>query len=207
MLEEIDTLRAQGVAVSPDNLKIAHNATLILPLHQELDAVREGANSGVKIGTTKRGIGPAYEDKVGRRALRVADLADPDTLADKIDHLLRHHNTLRRGLDLPPYDAAALLEKLKAVAPEITPYAAPVWRLLNEARRAGKRILFEGAKACFWTLTTAPILYVTSSNTIAGQAAIGTGIGPSALTHVLGITKAYTTRWARGRSPPSRKMR
>ena len=121
--------------VSPDNLKIAHNATLILPLHQELDAARESANSGVRIGTTKRGIGPAYEDKVGRRALRVADLADPDTLADKIDHLLRHHNALRRGLDLAPYDAAALLEKLKAVAPQITPYAAPVWRLLNEARR------------------------------------------------------------------------
>ena len=201
LLGEIETLRAQGVAISPDNLKIAHNATLILPLHQELDAAREGANYGVKIGTTKRGIGPAYEDKVGRRALRVADLADPDTLADKIDHLLRHHNALRRGLDLPPYDAAALLEKLKAVAPEITPYAAPVWRLLNEARRAGQRILFEGAQGVLLDIDHGTYPYVTSSNTIAGQAAIGTGIGPSALSHVLGITKAYTTRVGEGPFP------
>ncbi|MEC7154695.1 MAG: adenylosuccinate synthase, partial [Pseudomonadota bacterium] len=201
LLEEIDTLRAQGVAISPDNLKIAHNATLILPLHQELDAARESANSGVKIGTTKRGIGPAYEDKVGRRALRVADLADPDTLADKIDHLLRHHNALRRGLDLSPYDAAALLEKLKAVAPEIAPYAAPVWRLLNVARRAGQRILFEGAQGVLLDIDHGTYPYVTSSNTLAGQAAIGTGIGPSALTHVLGITKAYTTRVGSGPFP------
>ena len=169
-------------------------------------AAREGANSGVKIGTTKRGIGPAYEDKVGRRALRVADLADPDTLADKIDHLLRHHNAAPRARPAP-YDAAALLEKLKAVAPEITPYAAPVWRLLNEARRAGQRILFEGAQGVLLDIDHGTYPYVTSSNTIAGQAAIGTGIGPSALTHVLGITKAYTTRVGEGPFPPSRIMR
>ena len=184
LLAEIDTLRAQGVAISPDTLKIAQNATLILPLHQELDAARESANDAVKIGTTKRGIGPAYEDKVGRRALRITDLADPETLPQKIDHLLRHHNALRRGLNLPEYEAAELLEKLTAVAEHITPYAAPVWRLLDEARRAGQRILFEGAQGALLDVDHGTYPYFTSSNTIAGQAAIGTGIGPSALSHV-----------------------
>ncbi|HCQ81910.1 MAG TPA: adenylosuccinate synthase [Rhodobiaceae bacterium] len=201
LLAEIDTLRAQGVAISPDTLKIAQNATLILPLHQELDAARESANDAVKIGTTKRGIGPAYEDKVGRRALRITDLADPETLPQKIDHLLRHHNALRRGLNLPEYEAAELLEKLTAVAEHITPYAAPVWRLLDEARRAGHRILFEGAQGALLDVDHGTYPYVTSSNTIAGQAAIGTGIGPSALSHVLGITKAYTTRVGEGPFP------
>ena len=201
LLAEIDTLRAQGVAISPDTLKIAQNATLILPLHQELDAARESANDAVKIGTTKRGIGPAYEDKVGRRALRITDLADPETLPQKIDHLLRHHNALRRGLNLPEYEAAELLEKLTAVAEHITPYAAPVWRLLDEARRAGQRILFEGAQGVLLDVDHGTYPYVTSSNTIAGQAAIGTGIGPSALSHVLGITKAYTTRVGEGPFP------
>ena len=201
LLAEIDTLRAQGVAISPDTLKIAQNATLILPLHQELDAARESANDAVKIGTTKRGIGPAYEDKVGRRALRITDLADPETLPQKIDHLLRHHNALRRGLNLPEYEAAELLEKLTAVAEHITPYAAPVWRLLDEARRAGQRILFEGAQGALLDVDHGTYPYVTSSNTIAGQAAIGTGIGPSALSHVLGITKAYTTRVGEGPFP------
>ena len=201
LLAEIDTLRAQGVAISPDTLKIAQNATLILPLHQELDAARESANDAVKIGTTKRGIGPAYEDKVGRRALRITDLADPETLPQKIDHLLRHHNALRRGLNLPEYEAAELLEKLTAVAEHITPYAAPVWRLLDEARRAGQRILFEGAQGALLDVDHGTYPYVTSSNTTAGQAAIGTGIGPSALSHVLGITKAYTTRVGEGPFP------
>ena len=137
LMQEIDTLRGQGVAVSPDNLKIAENATLILPLHQELDAARESANSGVKIGTTKRGIGPAYEDKVGRRALRVADLADPDTLDAKIENLLVHHNTLRRGLDLPEFDGAALKAELLDIAPALIDYMAPVWKLLDEARLGG----------------------------------------------------------------------
>ena len=201
LLAEIDTLRAQGVAISPDTLKIAQNATLILPLHQELDAARESANDAVQIGTTKRGIGPAYEDKVGRRALRITDLADPETLPQKIDHLLRHHNALRRGLNLPEYEAAELLEKLTAVAEHITPYAAPVWRLLDEARRAGQRILFEGAQGVLLDVDHGTYPYVTSSNTTAGQAAIGTGIGPSALSHVLGITKAYTTRVGEGPFP------
>ena len=198
LLSEIDTLRGQGVVISPENLKLAENATLILPLHQELDAAREGANSGVKIGTTKRGIGPAYEDKVGRRALRIADLADPDTLDAKIENLLVHHNTLRRGLSLPEFDGAELKAKLLDVAPHITPYMAPVWKLLDEARRAGQRILFEGAQGVLLDVDHGTYPYVTSSNTIAGQAAIGSGMGPSALNHVLGITKAYTTRVGEG---------
>jgi adenylosuccinate synthase len=194
-------LRGQGVVTSPENLKLAENATLILPLHQELDAAREGANSGVKIGTTKRGIGPAYEDKVGRRALRIADLADPDTLDAKIENLLVHHNTLRRGLSLPEFDGAELKAKLLDVAPHITPYMAPVWKLLDEARRAGQRILFEGAQGVLLDVDHGTYPYVTSSNTIAGQAAIGSGMGPSALNHVLGITKAYTTRVGEGPFP------
>ena len=201
LLEEINTLRGQGVAVSPENLKIAHNATLILPLHQELDVAREGANSGVKIGTTKRGIGPAYEDKVGRRALRVADLADLDTLQGKIEHLLTHHNALRRGLGLAEFEATPLYEALAAIAGDIIPYAAPVWQLLNQARRDGKRILFEGAQGVLLDVDHGTYPYVTSSNTIAGQAASGSGIGPSALNHVLGITKAYTTRVGEGPFP------
>jgi adenylosuccinate synthase len=201
LMQEIDTLRSQGVAVSPENLKIAENATLILPLHQELDAARESANAGVKIGTTKRGIGPAYEDKVGRRALRIADLADPDTLDAKIENLLVHHNTLRRGLNLPEFDGAALKAKLVDMAPHITPYMAPVWKLLDEARRAGQRILFEGAQGVLLDVDHGTYPYVTSSNTIAGQAAIGTGQGPGTLSHVLGITKAYTTRVGEGPFP------
>ena len=201
LMQEIDTLRGQGVAVSPDNLKIAENATLILPLHQELDAARESANSGVKIGTTKRGIGPAYEDKVGRRALRVADLADPDTLDAKIENLLVHHNTLRRGLDLPEFDGAALKAELLDIAPALIDYMAPVWKLLDEARRGGQRILFEGAQGVLLDVDHGTYPFVTSSNTIAGQAATGSGMGPAALNHVLGITKAYTTRVGEGPFP------
>ena len=201
LLEEIDTLRGQGVAISPDNLKIAENATLILPLHQQLDEARESANSGVKIGTTKRGIGPAYEDKVGRRALRIADLASPDTLDAKIDNLLVHHNTIRRGLALPEFDGADLKAKLLGIADAITPYMAPVWKLLDEARRSGQRILFEGAQGTLLDVDHGTYPFVTSSNTIAGQAAIGSGLGPSALNHVLGITKAYTTRVGEGPFP------
>jgi adenylosuccinate synthase len=201
LMAEIDTLRGQGVAVSPENLKIAENATLILPLHQELDVARESANAGVKIGTTKRGIGPAYEDKVGRRALRLTDLADPDSLDAKIDNLLVHHNTLRRGLSLPEFDGAELKAKLTDIAPQLTPYMAPVWKLLDEARRAGQRILFEGAQGVLLDVDHGTYPYVTSSNTIAGQAATGSGLGPAALSHVLGITKAYTTRVGEGPFP------
>ncbi|MDA8523831.1 adenylosuccinate synthase [Alphaproteobacteria bacterium] len=201
LMAEIDTLRGQGVAVSPENLKIAENATLILPLHQELDVARESANAGVKIGTTKRGIGPAYEDKVGRRALRLTDLADPGSLDAKIDNLLVHHNALRRGLRLPEFDGSELKAKLMDIAPQLTPYMAPVWKLLDEARRAGQRILFEGAQGVLLDVDHGTYPYVTSSNTIAGQAATGSGLGPAALSHVLGITKAYTTRVGEGPFP------
>ena len=202
LLAEIETLHNQGIAISPDNLKIAENAALILPVHQDLDAARESAASeGSKIGTTKRGIGPAYEDKVGRRALRVRDLTDLDALPAKIEHLLQHHNALRRGFGQPDADADALLQKLRDVADKITPYAEPVWRLLHEARRQGKRILFEGAQGTLLDIDHGTYPFVTSSNTVAGQAAIGSGIGPSALSHVLGITKAYTTRVGEGPFP------
>ena len=202
LLAEIETLHNQGVAISPENLKIAENAVLILPVHQDLDAARESAASeGSKIGTTKRGIGPAYEDKVGRRALRVRDLTDLDALPAKIEHLLQHHNALRRGFGQPDADAEALLQKLRDVADKITPYAEPVWRLLHEARRQGKRILFEGAQGTLLDIDHGTYPFVTSSNTVAGQAAIGSGIGPSALSHVLGITKAYTTRVGEGPFP------
>ncbi|MGL4636206.1 MAG: adenylosuccinate synthase [Beijerinckiaceae bacterium] len=200
-VEETTKLRAQGVAISRDNLRVADNATLILPLHRELDHFRETSNSGMKIGTTKRGIGPAYEDKVGRRALRVVDLADPDSLAPKIERLLAHHNALRRGLGIEEADGAKLLEQLKQVAPAVLPYVDTVWKLLDQERRAGKRILFEGAQGALLDVDHGTYPFVTSSNIVAAQAATGTGLGPSAVGYVLGIAKAYTTRVGEGPFP------
>ncbi len=201
LVEEIDRIRAQGVDVSPKTLRIADNATLILPLHRELDHVRETANAGLRIGTTKRGIGPAYEDKVGRRAIRVVDLAEPETLAAKIERLLAHHNALRRGLGLDEVDAEALLADLLAVAPKVLPYADTVWRLLDAERRAGRRILFEGAQGALLDVDHGTYPFVTSSNIVAGQAATGSGLGPRAVGYVLGIAKAYTTRVGEGPFP------
>ncbi len=201
LLAEIAKLAGQGVAVSPANLMIAENTPLILPLHGELDRAREDQNAAAKIGTTGRGIGPAYEDKVGRRAVRVADLADPATLELRLDRLLGHHDALRRGLGLMPVDRAALLDALNAVAPRILPYAAPVWNVLTEARRAGKRILFEGAQGSLLDVDFGTYPFVTSSNTTAGMAATGSGLGPTAIDFVLGIVKAYTTRVGEGPFP------
>ena len=201
LLAEIDRLEAQGVAITPDNLIIAENATLILPVHQELDAMREGAATGVKIGTTKRGIGPAYEDKAGRRGLRVIDLAQPELLAEKIDNLLTHHNAIRRGLGAEEADAGALLSMLKEVAPKVARFAKPVWRHLHQARKDGKRILFEGAQGVLLDVDHGTYPFVTSSNTVAGQAATGSGLGPHAVDYVLGIVKAYTTRVGAGPFP------
>jgi adenylosuccinate synthase len=201
LLAEIDKLRGQGVTVTPDTLLIAENTPLILPVHGELDRAREAQASVAKIGTTGRGIGPAYEDKVGRRSVRVADLADPETLALRIDRLLVHHDALRRGLGLDPIDRAALEAALAEVAPKILPYAAPVWKVLNEARRAGKRILFEGAQGALLDIDFGTYPFVTSSNTLAGMAATGTGLGPGAINFVLGIVKAYTTRVGEGPFP------
>src|SRR6202166_1726576 len=200
-LDEVAKLRGQGVAVSPQNLRVAENVTLILPLHRDLDAIRESGNAITAIGTTRRGIGPAYEDKVGRRAIRLMDLADLDTLPYKIDRLLAHHNALRRGLNLEEIDGKAILKELTALAPQLLPYAETVWRLLDLKRREGKRILFEGAQGALLDVDHGTYPYVTSSNTVAAQAATGCGLGPGAIGYVLGICKAYTTRVGEGPFP------
>ncbi|MGB5092628.1 MAG: adenylosuccinate synthase [Parvibaculum sp.] len=201
LIDEIGRLQAQGVDVSPQTLRIAENAVLILPLHRELDEIRENSTVGTRIGTTKRGIGPAYEDKVGRRALRVMDLVDLDALADKVEKMLVHHNALRRGLDQPLVDGAMLTAQLKEIAPKVLPYMDSVWRLLDGMRRKGERILFEGAQGTLLDIDHGTYPYVTSSNTVSAQAATGSGMGPSAIHTVLGITKAYTTRVGEGPFP------
>jgi len=201
LVAEIAKLREQGVVITPQNLMIAENTPLILPIHGELDRAREAAVTVAKIGTTGRGIGPAYEDKVGRRSVRVADLADPATLENRVDRALVHHDALRRGLGLPEVDRAALLAALRKIAPSVLEYAAPVWKVLNEQRRAGKRILFEGAQGALLDIDFGTYPFVTSSNVIAGQAATGTGTGPGAIDFVLGIVKAYTTRVGEGPFP------
>jgi len=201
LAEEIARIEELGVAISRDNLRIAENATLILPLHRELDALREAAAGAGKIGTTKRGIGPAYEDKVGRRAVRVMDLADLQSLKPKIERILAHHNPLRRGLGEPEISADELCGELTAIAPKVLPYVDTVWKLLDNERRAGKRILFEGAQGALLDIDHGTYPFVTSSNTVAAQAATGSGVGPGAINYVLGITKAYTTRVGEGPFP------
>ncbi len=202
LVEEIGKLGAQGIAVTPESLKIADNVTLILGLHRELDAHRESAlTDGLKIGTTKRGIGPAYEDKVGRRAIRLMDLAEPQSLDEKIARLLAHHDPLRRGLGLEPVTAAAVKEELTSVAPKVLPFMDATWELLENARRAGKRILFEGAQGAMLDVDHGTYPFVTSSNTVAANAATGSGLGPKAISYVLGIAKAYTTRVGGGPFP------
>ncbi len=201
LLNEIETIRSQGVVINADTLKIAENTPLILPVHGELDRAREAQTGIAKIGTTGRGIGPAYEDKVGRRAVRVSDLADKTTLSNRIDRLLKHHNTLRKGMDLEPIDKSSLLNKLIDVAPHILQFAAPVWKILNDKRKSGKRILFEGAQGALLDIDFGTYPFVTSSNVIAGQAATGSGLGPGGIDFVLGIVKAYTTRVGEGPFP------
>ena len=205
LVSEIEKLRGQGVEIGPHNLMIAENAPLILPIHGELDRAREGQTGVAKIGTTGRGIGPAYEDKVGRRAIRVADLADEETLVTRVDRLMGHHDALRRGLGVAPVDREALLAALRAIAPQVLPYAKPVWKVLTDARRAGKRILFEGAQGALLDIDFGTYPFVTSSNVIAGQAATGVGLGPTAIDFVLGIVKAYTTRVGEGPFPAELK--
>ncbi len=202
LAREIAELRGMGVEITPETLMIAENAPLILPIHGELDRAREEASAaGAKIGTTGRGIGPAYEDKVGRRAVRVADLADPATLETRVDRALAHHDALRRGLGMEPVDRDALLASLREIAPSVLEYAVPVWKVLDAKRRAGKRILFEGAQGALLDVDFGTYPFVTSSNVIAGQAATGTGMGPGAIDFVLGIVKAYTTRVGEGPFP------
>ncbi len=205
LIAEIDTMRGKGLNITPQNLKLADNAALILPSHGALDRAREERRGDKKIGTTGRGIGPAYEDKVGRRAIRVCDLADPNALEDRVDEVLLHHNALLRGLDAPQVKRKELLASLREVAPKVLPFAEATWRILDDARRAGRRILFEGAQAAMLDVDHGTYPYVTSSNTLAGQAAAGSGIAPAAIGFVLGITKAYTTRVGSGPFPTELK--
>ncbi|MBK19546.1 MAG: adenylosuccinate synthase [Rhodospirillaceae bacterium] len=201
LLSEIDGLREQGVEVSPETLKVAENATLILPLHGALDRAREEARGSDKIGTTGRGIGPAYEDKVARRAIRVCDLAEPDALEARVDQLLMHHNALLKGLGAALVDRDELLRQLTELAPRLLPYADSVWQRLHEASRTEKRILFEGAQGAMLDVDHGTYPFVTSSNTHAAQAAVGSGMAAKAAGYVLGITKAYTTRVGSGPFP------
>ena len=201
LVEEIEGIRAQGVDITPETLMIAENTPLILPIHGELDRARESQNSVAKIGTTGRGIGPAYEDKVGRRSVRVADLADEATLEARIGRALLHHDALRKGLGIAEVDRAELLAKLRDIAPKILPFAAPVWNVLNARKKQGQRILFEGAQGALLDIDFGTYPFVTSSNVIAGQAATGVGVGPGSIDYVLGIVKAYTTRVGEGPFP------
>ncbi len=199
--EEVERLADMGVPVGPDNLVLAENAVLILPVHREMDVLRETGNKTVRIGTTQRGIGPAYEDKVGRRALRVVDLADEATVRERVEGLLVYHNALRRGMGREEVEPEALIETLLAIAPKILPYTDCVWRRLERSARVGRRILFEGAQGIMLDVDHGTYPFVTSSNTVAGQAATGSGVGPGTIDYVLGITKAYTTRVGEGPFP------
>nr|WP_279347246.1 adenylosuccinate synthase [Govania unica] len=201
LLDEIARLQGQGVRVDESNLSVAENCALILPLHRELDGIREEAAGEAKIGTTRRGIGPAYEDKVARRALRVGDLAHDDLIVERLDALLAHHNPLRVGLGAEPVDREALLAEIRAVAPKILPFACASWRVLDEAKKQGKRVLFEGAQGIMLDVDHGTYPFVTSSNTVSSQAAGGSGVGPGQVGYVLGITKAYTTRVGSGPFP------
>jgi adenylosuccinate synthase len=201
LLKEIETVRGQGISISPENLHLAENAVLILPVHRAIDEASEALRGVNKIGTTRRGIGPAYEDKAGRRAVRVCDLAEPDTLREKVETLLNHHNVLLAAAGLPTFTPEETLRELLGIAGQILPYARPVWNTLHEARQQGRRILFEGAQGIMLDVDYGTYPFVTSSNTLAGSAAAGSGVGPSSLGYVLGITKAYTTRVGSGPFP------
>ena len=201
LLDEIERAKAQGLRIDPDILVLADNATLILPLHRDLDQAREARAGAGKIGTTGRGIGPAYEDKVGRRAIRFADLADREALEIKIERLLAHHGALRAGLGLPEISPQQIMTQLLEIAPKVAPYVKPAWRILGQAITDGRRVLFEGAQATLLDVDHGTYPYVTSSNTVAGQAAAGAGVGPKAGGYVLGIVKAYTTRVGEGPFP------
>ena len=204
-LEEVKKVSGQGVSVTPESLKIANHAVLILPLHRDLDGWREDVPGTIKIGTTRRGIGPAYEDKVGRRAIRVGDLAEPTELKHKVDTLLAHHNALRQGLGKPQVNPEQLLSDLLELAPKLLPFAEDVWERLDALRASGKRILFEGAQATMLDIDHGTYPFVTSSNTVAAQAMIGSGLGNGSVGYVLGIAKAYTTRVGDGPFPTELK--
>jgi adenylosuccinate synthase len=199
--DEMAKLRGQGVAITTENFALADNCALILPIHRDLDGLRETAAGSGKIGTTGRGIGPAYEDKVGRRAIRVCDLAHLDAIDPQMDRLCAHHDALRAGFGEPPVDRAALIAELKEIAPFVLEYAQPVWKRLKKVKKAGARILFEGAQGVLLDVDHGTYPFVTSSNTVSGTAASGSGLGPNAMGFVLGIVKAYTTRVGSGPFP------
>ncbi len=201
LLSEIESVSKLGVIVTPENLRIAENAPLILPVHRKVDQMAEAIRGKGKIGTTGRGIGPAYEDKVARRAVRVCDLADPDLLREKIENLLVYNNALLQAAGAPPMNVDEILTPLLEVAPKILSFSTPVWLLLDKLKREGKRILFEGAQGIMLDVDHGTYPYVTSSNTLAGTATIGSGIGMGGIGYVLGITKAYTTRVGSGPFP------
>ncbi len=201
LLKEIETVRAKGVTITPENLIVAENCPLILPVHGAVDRAREAAKGDHKIGTTGRGIGPAYEDKVGRRAIRLCDLADPEVLKFKVEQLLAHHNVFLRAYGAEEIKPADLLRELQEVAPKILPYASVVWHRLEEARKEGKLMLFEGAQGSMLDVDHGTYPFVTSSNTVAATAASGAGIAPKLTGRVLGIAKAYTTRVGSGPFP------
>ncbi len=201
LLEEIETVRKQGLDINPDNLMIAENANLILPVHGAVDRAMETARGNNPIGTTGRGIGPAYEDKVARRGIRVCDLADPEILKQKIENLLMHHNALLKGLNADPFKVDQVYDSVMQVSGSLLQYAAPVWKRLDEARQSGEKVLFEGAQGVMLDVDHGTYPFVTSSNTMAAQAATGSGVGPRSVGYVLGITKAYTTRVGSGPFP------
>ena len=200
-ISEVERIAEQGVTITPDVVKISETASLILPIHRELDAMRENRDDGEAIGTTRRGIGPAYEDKVGRRAVRVVDLADEKALRARVSEILHHHNALRRGMNQPEYSADQLVSELLEIAPKILPYAAPVWRVLKSVIDADQKVLFEGAQGALLDVDHGTYPFVTSSNTVSGQASAGTGVGPKDVGYVLGIAKAYMTRVGEGPFP------
>ena len=201
LILEIETLAAQGVNVTPEVLQIAENTPLILSLHQELDVLRENIDDNNRIGTTKRGIGPAYEDKIGRRAIRLMDLENAANLKQKVEKLLEHHNALLRGYGKESISAAKILDELAAVSKKILPFMQTVWKTLDQKQREQKYILYEGAQGALLDIDHGTYPFVTSSNTLAGQASVGSGIGPSSLEYILGIVKAYTTRVGEGPFP------
>ena len=205
LLEEIDEIKSKGVEVSEKNLIISEAANLILPFHREMDEIREDAAGISKIGTTRRGIGPAYEDKVGRRSIRVMDLVSAENLDHRLETVLLHHNAIRKGLGKEVYKKDDLKKELLKIAPEILKYSKPVWKKINEFKSQGKKILFEGAQGILLDVDHGTYPFVTSSNTVASSAATGSGCGPNSINYVLGITKAYTTRVGEGPFPTELK--
>ena len=205
LLDEIKEINSKGVNVDEKNLIISEAANLILPFHREMDEIREDAAGNSKIGTTRRGIGPAYEDKVGRRSIRVMDLASKENLNKRLDNVLAHHNAIRKGLKKKIYEKGVLIEELLKIAPKILKFSQPVWKKIDEFKQKNKKILFEGAQGILLDVDHGTYPFVTSSNTVASSAATGTGCGPNSINYVLGITKAYTTRVGEGPFPTELK--